>query len=98
MIAASMGGLMSVTGDPEGGPAKVGVAMTDLMTALYAHGAIMAALIQREKTGQGQKIDCNLLSTQVSAMTHLAGNWLNANQVSKRSHNSLVFYDDIFSV
>ena len=88
---------MSVTGDPEGGPAKVGVAMTDLMTALYAHGAIMAALIQREKTGQGQKIDCNLLSTQVSAMTHLAGNWLNAHQISKRSHNSM-FYDDIFSV
>ena len=67
---------MNVTGDPEGGPAKVGVAMTDLMTALYAHGAIMAALIQRGKTGQ--------LSTQVSAMTHLAGNWLNANQISKR--------------
>ena len=60
-----MGGLMNVTGDPEGGPAKVGVAMTDLMTALYAHGAIMAALMQREKTGRGQKIDCNLLSTQV---------------------------------
>ena len=88
MIAASMGGLMGVTGDPGGGPVKVGVAMTDLMTALYAHGAIMAALIQRGKTGLGQKIDCNLLSTQVSAMTHLAGNWLNADQISRRSHNN----------
>ena len=41
--------------------------MTDLMTALYAHGAILAALLQRGKTGRGQKIDCNLLSTQVGA-------------------------------
>ena len=70
VIAASMGGLMHVTGDPTGPPAKVGVAMTDLMTALYAHGAILAALLQREKTGEGQKIECNLLSTQVSAITH----------------------------
>ena len=46
---------------------QVGVAMTDLMTALYAHGAILAALLQRGKTGRGQKIDCNLLSTQVGA-------------------------------
>jgi succinate--hydroxymethylglutarate CoA-transferase len=40
--------------------------MTDLATGLYAHGAIMAALLERQKTGKGQKIDCNLLSTQVS--------------------------------
>ena len=65
MIAASMGGLMGVTGEEGGAPAKVGVAMTDLMTALYAHGAILAALLQRHQTGRGQKIDCNLLSTQV---------------------------------
>jgi crotonobetainyl-CoA:carnitine CoA-transferase CaiB-like acyl-CoA transferase len=39
--------------------------MTDLATGLYAHGAIMAALLERQRTGQGQKIDCNLLSTQV---------------------------------
>jgi succinate--hydroxymethylglutarate CoA-transferase len=43
----------------------VGVAMTDLATGLYAHGAIMAALLERHKTGKGQKIECNLLSTQV---------------------------------
>jgi len=95
VIAASMGGLMHVTGDPSGPPAKVGVAMTDLMTALYAHGAILAALIQRDKCGEGQKIDCNLLSTQVSAMTHLAGNWLNAGLESSRwgtAHASIVPY------
>ena len=49
----------------DGAPCKVGVAMTDLATGLYAHGAIMAALLERQRTGKGQKIDCNLLSTQV---------------------------------
>ena len=95
VIAASMGGLMEVTGEREGGPAKVGVAMTDLMTALYAKGAVLAALLQRQRTGLGQKIDCNLLSTQVSAMTHLAGNWLNAGILSQRwgtAHASIVPY------
>ena len=43
----------------------MGVAMTDLSTGLYAYGSILAALIQRSKTGRGQHIDCNLLSTQV---------------------------------
>jgi len=95
VIAASMGGLMNITGDPDGPPAKVGVAMTDLMTALYAHGAILAALLQREQCGEGQKIECNLLSTQVSAMTHLASNWLNAGVDSSRwgtAHASIVPY------
>ena len=80
MVAASMGGLLHVTGDPAGPPTKVkvngikkskysgtkvGVAMTDLATALYAHGAILAALLQRRETGKGQWIQCNLLATQV---------------------------------
>ena len=77
------------------GVGRVGVAMTDLMTALYAHGAVLAALLQRGQTGRGQKIDCNLLSSQVSAMSHLAGNWLNAGLVSQRwgtAHASIVPY------
>lgn len=49
---------------------RVGVAMTDLSTGLYAHGAIMAALLHRKETGKGQKIDCNLISTQVTTHTH----------------------------
>ena len=49
----------------DGEPCKVGVAMTDLSTGLYAHGAILAALFHRQKTGKGQYLDCNLLSTQV---------------------------------
>lgn len=50
----------------EGDPVRPGVAMTDLATGLYAHGAIMAGLLQRSKTGKGMHIDCNLLSSQVS--------------------------------
>ena len=71
VIAASLGGLLHITGQREGPPAKVGVAMTDLCTGLYAHGAIMAAIIQREKTGKGQYIECDLLSTQVSCLVNL---------------------------
>jgi len=95
VVAASMGGLLHVTGEPQGPPAKVGVAMTDLATALYAHGAIMAALLQRSKTGEGQWIQCNLLATQVSCMTHLASNWLNCGVESSRwgsAHVSIVPY------
>lgn len=48
-----------------GEPVKAGIAVTDLMTAQYAHGAVMAALLLRGRTGKGQKIDCSLLATQV---------------------------------
>ena len=50
----------------DGEPVRPGVAMTDLATGLYCHGAIMAALLHRQKTGMGTHIDCNLVSTQVS--------------------------------
>ncbi|XP_054713910.1 succinate--hydroxymethylglutarate CoA-transferase-like isoform X3 [Uloborus diversus] len=72
VIAASVGGLLGITGPENGEPCKVGVAVTDLSTGLYAHGAIMAALIQRMKTGLGQKIDCDLLSTQLLNVENLA--------------------------
>lgn len=95
VIAASVGGLLHITGTEDGEPCKVGVAMTDLATGLYAHGAIMAALIKRSKTGMGQKIDCNLLSTQLSALINIGSNYLNANQEGKRwgtAHESIVPY------
>lgn len=53
------------TGEPNRPPSKVGVAVTDISTGLYAHGAIMAALLSRQKTGKGVRIDCNLFETQV---------------------------------
>lgn len=53
------------TGEPDGPPCKVGVAVTDVSTGLYAHGAIMAALLSRQQTGEGTWIDCNLFDSQV---------------------------------
>lgn len=53
------------TGEPDGPPCKVGVAVTDVSTGLYAHGAIMAALLSRQQTGRGAWIDCNLFESQV---------------------------------
>jgi crotonobetainyl-CoA:carnitine CoA-transferase CaiB-like acyl-CoA transferase len=62
-------------------PCKPGVAMTDMMTGLFAHGAILAALFQREKTGKGQQIHCNLLATQLAALINIGSNFLNADVV-----------------
>lgn len=96
VIAASMGGLLHITGSENGPPSKVGVAVTDLATGLYAHGAIMAALLQRYKTGKGQKIDVNLLSTQIASLINVASNYLNAGKEAKRwgtAHESIVPYE-----
>lgn len=75
-----MGGLMSVTGErddlPGGGPQKVGVAVADLFTGLYATVAIQAALRHAERTGCGQHIDMALLDTQVAMLANLSANYL----------------------
>lgn len=96
VIAASIGGLCHITGAADGPPAKVGVAMTDMATGLYAHGAILAALLQRYRTGRGQKIDVNLLSTQVASLINVASNYLNGGKEAKRwgtAHESIVPYE-----
>ncbi|OGB13390.1 MAG: CoA-transferase [Burkholderiales bacterium RIFCSPLOWO2_12_67_14] len=76
----AMGGLMSVTGErddlPGGGPQKVGVAVADLFTGLYATVAIQAALRHAERTGVGQHIDMALLDTQVAMLANLGANYL----------------------
>nr|CAG4649319.1 EOG090X05UC [Scapholeberis mucronata]SVE93605.1 EOG090X05UC [Scapholeberis mucronata] len=95
VIASSMGGLIYVTGPEDGPPCKTGVALTDLATGLYAHGAIMAALLQRQKTGLGQLISTNLLSTQIACLVNLGANYLLAGQEAKRwgtAHESIVPY------
>ncbi|XP_037955970.1 succinate--hydroxymethylglutarate CoA-transferase-like [Teleopsis dalmanni] len=95
VIAASMGGLLHITGERNGPPSKVGVAVTDIATGLYAHGAILAALLQRQRTGRGQKIDVNLFSTQVSLLINVASNYLNADLEAQRwgtAHSSIVPY------
>ncbi len=75
MIQA-MGGLMSVTGDPEGTPQRAGVAVADLFTGMYAATAVLAALAHRERTGQGQHIDLALFDVQLACLANQASNYL----------------------
>jgi len=75
MIQA-MGGMMSVTGEPDGQPMKIGVALADLLTGMYAANAIQAALIHQRATGQGQYIDLASLDVQVATLANQAMNYL----------------------
>jgi crotonobetainyl-CoA:carnitine CoA-transferase CaiB-like acyl-CoA transferase len=79
-LLQAMGGLMSVTGAPDdapgGGPMKVGVALTDLLTGTYAAIAILAALAHRDRTGEGQHVDLSLLDVQVAALANQAQSFL----------------------
>ena len=100
-LIQGMGGLMSVTGRAEGeegaGPQKVGVALTDILTGLYAGNAILAALLHREKTGQGQHIDLALLDVQVACLANQAMNYLVSGTAPRRmgnSHPNIVPYQD----
>ena len=86
-----MGGLMSVTGERDdlgGGPQKVGVAVADLMTGMYATVAILAALRHAEKTGEGQQVDMALLDTQVAMLANLGANYLVSGAVPGRAGNA----------
>jgi crotonobetainyl-CoA:carnitine CoA-transferase CaiB-like acyl-CoA transferase len=94
-ILQGITGLMSITGERDGPPVKAGVALIDEITALYAHGAILAALLHRERTGQGQKVECSLLESGVAAMMNAATAYLVAGAVQGRwgsAHESLVPY------
>ncbi len=86
-----MGGLMSITGERDdlaGGPQKVGVAVADLFTGMYAAVAVLAALRHAEATGQGQAIDLALLDTQVAMLANLGANYLVSGNVPGRSGNA----------
>lgn len=87
-----MGGLMSVTGErddlPGGGPQKVGVAVADLFTGMYATTSILAALRHRDLTGQGQAIDMALLDTQVAMLANLGANFLVTGVAPQRAGNA----------
>jgi formyl-CoA transferase len=71
-----MGGIMSITGDPDGPPMKVGVAIVDITAGLFACSSILAALRHREKTGKGQYIDISLLDAMVSWLANVGSNYL----------------------
>ncbi len=75
-IIQGMSGLMSVTGDPDGQPQKVGVAVTDIFTGLYSVAAILAAVHQRHATGEGQHIDMALLDVATAITANQAMNYL----------------------
>jgi crotonobetainyl-CoA:carnitine CoA-transferase CaiB-like acyl-CoA transferase len=86
-----IGGLMSVTGERDdlgGGPQKVGVAVADLFTGMYATVGILAALRHAEKTGQGQYVDMALLDTQVAMLANLGANYLVSGKTPGRAGNA----------
>lgn len=87
-VVQAMAGLMSVTGEPGGGPTKVGVAVTDLTTGMLAAVSIGAALVGRERTGRGRRVDVSLLETQVSWMANVASNYLVSGKVPRRVGNA----------
>jgi crotonobetainyl-CoA:carnitine CoA-transferase CaiB-like acyl-CoA transferase len=98
-LIQGMGGLMSITGErddlPGGGPQKAGVALTDLMTGMYATVAVLAALTHRDRTGEGQHIDMALLDTQVAMLANMGSNYLNSGTPPKRwgnAHANIVPY------
>ncbi|WP_193557051.1 CaiB/BaiF CoA transferase family protein [Pseudomonas viridiflava] len=96
-----LGGLMSLTGRPDGdeggGPVKVGVALTDILTGLYSTTAILAALAHRDQSGVGQYIDMALLDVQVACLANQAMNYLTTGVAPKRlgnAHPNIVPYQD----
>ncbi|MFJ7680664.1 CaiB/BaiF CoA transferase family protein [Peribacillus butanolivorans] len=75
-IIQAMSGLMSITGETDGSPMKVGVAIADILTGLYTCIGILSALHHRGKTGEGQEIDISLMDCQVSSLVNVASNYL----------------------
>lgn len=94
-IIQGMSGLMSVTGEPTGQPQKVGVAVTDIFTGIYAATAILAAVEMRHRSGRGQHIDMALMDVAVAVMANQAMNYLvtgNAPSRMGNAHPNLVPY------
>jgi len=94
-IAQAMGGMMSLTGDPQGGPVKTGVALADIMTGLYACNGILAALMQRERSGRGQHVTTCLLDVQIATLANQASSFLATGRNPPRmgnGHPSIVPY------
>jgi crotonobetainyl-CoA:carnitine CoA-transferase CaiB-like acyl-CoA transferase len=101
LLVQAMGGLMSITGrqddEPGAGPQKAGVAVTDILTGLYATIGILAALSHRDRTGIGQHIDLGLLDVQVACLANQAMNYLVSGSAPRRTgnaHPNLVPYQD----
>ncbi len=97
-LIQAMGGLMSITGEAEQAPQKVGVAVVDLMTAMYASTAILAAVNHRHITGEGQHIDLALFDVQAAMLANQASTYLLSGQIPTRqgsAHPSIAPYQPI---
>lgn len=97
-LLQAVGGLMSITGDPDGEPTKVGVAMIDLLTAKDAVMGILAAVLHRERTGEGQHVEVDLMSTAVASLANQASSYLATGVVPGRlgnRHPSIAPYETV---
>ncbi|MCD8497633.1 MAG: CoA transferase [Alphaproteobacteria bacterium] len=95
LLAQAMSGLMAITGEPDGMPMKVGVALSDIMTGMMAAIGTLSALQAREKTGKGQMVDVALLDTTVAALTNIAQYYLTSGKTAPRrgnAHSTIVPY------
>jgi len=95
MVLSAVGGLMHITGERNGNPCKVGVAITDVLTGVYAAGAITSALLWRERSGRGQYLDISLLDVEVAGLANIASNYLVGGREATRwgtAHESIIPY------
>lgn len=95
LLLQGVGGLMSITGEKDGDPVRIGVALIDIGTGMYAAMGIISALMMKKETGKGQYIDVSLLGTEISWLTYMAANYLASGKEPVRmgsAHPSIVPY------
>jgi crotonobetainyl-CoA:carnitine CoA-transferase CaiB-like acyl-CoA transferase len=96
LLVQAVGGLMSITGSPDGEPQKVGVALVDVICGLFASTGILAALRHRDRTGEGQRVELSLLSCLLAALVNQGSAYTLAGEVAGRlgnAHRSIAPYD-----
>jgi crotonobetainyl-CoA:carnitine CoA-transferase CaiB-like acyl-CoA transferase len=96
IVVQAMGGIMSVTGEPDGRPMRVGVAIVDVLAGQYIAIAIMAALRERDRTGRGERVELSLLGVELASLVNVVHNQLIAGEPPRRlgnAHPSIVPYD-----
>jgi len=96
LLVQALGGLMSITGEPDGNPQKVGVALVDVLAGLFAAVGVLAALRHRELTGEGQRVEVDLLSSLLASLVNQASAYTLAGQIPARlgnAHPSIAPYE-----
>jgi crotonobetainyl-CoA:carnitine CoA-transferase CaiB-like acyl-CoA transferase len=86
-MVQALSGLMSITGEAQGQPMKVGVAIVDVLTGLNLHAGVLAALYDREHNGQGQRVDVTLMGSALAGLVNQASSWLTAGAEPRRDGN-----------